>query len=52
MYIGDSLDWFTDIQIQNGLKYDILKGDVVIPRPMGVGVVTTSGALLHCRVMM
>ena len=52
MYIGDSIDWFTDIQIQNGLNYDIQKGDVVIPKPMGVGVVTTNGGLLYSRVIM
>jgi len=52
MYIGDSLDWFTDIQIQNGLKYEIQKGDVVMPKPMGVGMVTSSGGLLYCRVIM
>ena len=51
MYVGDSCDWFTDIQIQNGLQYDLLKGDVVISRAVGVGVVTNTGALLYCRVI-
>lgn len=52
MYIGDCFDWFTDIQIQNGLKYEVHKEDVVMTKPLGIGVVTNAGGLLYCRVIM
>ena len=50
--MADSCDWFTDIQIQSGLKFDEVQGDVTITRPLGLGVVTNTGALLYCRVIM
>ena len=51
MFVGDSVEWFTDIQIQNGLKYEFQRGDVMVGKPLGVGVMTNSGALLYCRVL-
>jgi hypothetical protein len=49
--MGDTLDWFTDIQIQNGLQYSYSKEDLQLKRPLGVGVVSNKGWILYSRII-
>lgn len=51
LYISDHLDWYTDIQIQNGLDFIFGKGDLYLARPLGIGVMTNSGSVLYCRII-
>jgi hypothetical protein len=51
LIMGDMLDWFTDIQIQNGLQYSYSKEDVQLTRPLGVGVVSNKGWILYSRII-
>jgi hypothetical protein len=45
------LDWFTDIQIQNGLQYDYCEGDVQLTRPLGVGVISNKDWIIYSRII-
>jgi hypothetical protein len=49
--LGDTFDWFTDMQIQNGIQYHIQKNDLHFKMPLGVGVITNKNWILYCRIL-
>jgi len=49
--MGDSFDWMTDVQIQNGFRFRESGMDVRLNRPLGVGVVTGKKWVVYCRVL-
>lgn len=51
MIIGDTFEWFTDIQIQNGIQYQLHKNDLHFKKPLGVGVITNKNCILYSRIL-
>ena len=51
LYVGESFEWYTDIRIQNGVTFKKTPQDVFLNRPLGVGVVTSGGWVVGCRVI-
>lgn len=51
LVLGDTLDWFTDIQIQNGLQYTHREGDLQLTRPLGVGVISNKDCIIYSRII-
>lgn len=49
--MGDRFEWFTDIQIQNGIAYRLKEGDVCLKKPLGVGVITNKNILIYARIL-
>ena len=51
LLMGDRFEWFTDIQIQNGIAYRLKEGDVCLKKPLGVGVITNKNILIYARIL-
>ena len=51
LLIGDTFDWFSDIQIQNGIQYAMQKNDLHLKMPLGVGIITNKNWIIYCRVL-
>ena len=51
LLIGDTFDWFSDIQIQNGVQYVMHKNDLHLKMPLGVGVITNKNWIIYSRVL-
>ena len=51
LYVGESFEWFTEIHIQNGLTFKQQAGDVVLNHPLGIGVLTSGGWVVGCRIV-
>jgi hypothetical protein len=51
LLIGDTFDWYTDIQIQNGIQYAIEKGDLHLKLPLGIGIITNKNWVLYSRIL-
>ena len=50
LYLGDYFDWFTNMKIQNGVSYQLVKGDLVIGKPFGIGVIARGVNLIYSRI--
>ena len=49
--VGEHLEWFTSMQMQNSLTYPRLAEDVVLSLPLGMGLLAgESRTPLYCRV--
>lgn len=51
LLIGDTFDWYTDIQIQNGIQYAKEQADLHLKLPLGVGIITNKNWILYSRIL-
>lgn len=51
MFVADNFEWFCSMQMQNGIKYEKTKYDIILEKPIGIGVVSMEdNIVLYARI--